>query len=85
LIFASLEAAAITTAVVFAVRGSRAYDRYKEATTAEEALRFRQETIDADRVRNASIAAGVLVWGLNIVDAALAERRARKSRAGAGR
>jgi hypothetical protein len=80
LFFAALEAAAITAVVVYAVRGSRAYDRYQAATTPEEAERYRQETIDADRVRNIGIASGALIWGGNLVDVVLAERRARKSR-----
>lgn len=78
LVFGASAAAAITSVVVFAVRGSRAYNRYQDAETPEDAVYFRAQTVDADRRRNISIAAGAFVWGLNVLDAALAERRARK-------
>lgn len=78
LVFATLTAAALTSTVVFAVRGSRAYGRYQDAQTPQEAILYREQTIEADRRRNISIAALAGVWGLNILDVALAERRRRK-------
>jgi hypothetical protein len=77
-LFAALEAGAITTAVVYAVRGSHAYQRYQDATTEEDAVRWREETMRLDRARNVSIVASAAVWGLNVLDAALAERRAHR-------
>jgi hypothetical protein len=77
-LFAALEAAAVTAVVVYAVRGSKAYRRYRDATDPDEAAFWREETVRLDRVRNAGIVAGAAVWGLNVLDAALAERRARK-------
>jgi hypothetical protein len=83
-IFAALEAAALTTALVHAVRGARAYERYRRAETPQEAALHRRATVDADRVRNASLGAGAVVWAVNLWDVVRAERKRRPSTARAG-
>ena len=80
-LFSALAAAGLTTAIVYAVRGSEAYENYQNAGTAEEAARYREETMDADRTRNIAIVSTVGVWGINVLDAALAERRRKKKSA----
>ena len=68
----------MTTAIVYAVKGSNAYDNYQNADNSEDAARFREETMDADRTRNIAIVSTIGIWGINILDASLAEKRARK-------
>ncbi len=78
LAFMFLEALAVAGTIAFAIEGNRAYGRYRGAANAEDASRFRSDTLRADRRRNISIAGGLLVWSLNLFDVVRTTRQRRK-------
>ncbi len=67
-LFASAEIACLALAVVHAGRGGDAYWNYRQAATAEDAVRWRAETERCDRRRNRAILAAAGVWVLNMAD-----------------
>ncbi len=67
-LFASAEIACLALAVVHGGRGDDAYWNYRQAATAEDAVRWRAETERCDRRRNRAILAAAGVWVLNMAD-----------------
>jgi len=71
ILFAGAETACIIYIVDNSSRGSDYYTLYKEATTIEDAVYYRQLTEKYDKRRNIGVMAAIGIWALNILDMAL--------------
>ena len=67
-ILASAELFCLAAVVINAHKGNDAYWRYRGATTPEDAVKWRGETVRLDRRRNTAVLAAAGVWILNMVD-----------------
>jgi hypothetical protein len=75
LAFAAAEVLFMGLAAAYGVKGHRSYERYRDARTPEDARRLRLQTERYDRRRNQALAAGGVVWMVNMVDILRAVRR----------
>ena len=69
------EAACLSSAIVYAVKGSRSYSNYRKADNSPDAIYFRQLTERYDKRRNLSLALGAIVWAINLLDMSLSQRK----------
>ncbi|MBN2347054.1 MAG: hypothetical protein JXO51_11770 [Candidatus Aminicenantes bacterium] len=74
-LFAATEIACLALVVVNARRGNDAYRNYREATTIDGAVEWRQRTESFDQRRNTAILAATGIWVLNMIDIFLHAKR----------
>ena len=68
LFFLAAEAFSIYQIVRFNHKGNFYYDRYRGATSVNDAVRFRDLTEDYDKKRNLFLVAAVGIWAVNLLD-----------------
>ena len=82
LTFMFSEAACLSSAVVYAVKGSHSYDNYRDAANTPDAIHYRQLTERYDKRRNISLVAGAVVWAVNLLDMSLSRSKPKDTSEG---
>ena len=67
-VFLSAEIFALYKVFTYNHKGNTAYTKYKDATSADDAVHYRQMTEDYDRKRNQYLLVAAGVWAINLID-----------------
>ena len=67
-LFLSAEIFALYKVFSYNHKGNRAYSQYKDATSVDDAVHFRQNTENYDKKRNQYLLVAAGVWVINLID-----------------
>ena len=80
LLFLAAEAFSIYQIVRFNHKGNFYYERYQDAVSVDDAVRFRGLTEDYDKKRNLYLIAAAGIWAVNLLDIYVIVKNKRKLR-----
>ena len=67
-LFMAAETFCIIQSIIHDSKANQLYDKYKIAENSDDAVYYRNETIQFDKGRNAYMLAGAAIWIINLLD-----------------